>query len=230
MQLETADDAAEAATRAAALLARAIADAIDRHGRALVAFSGGSTPWMMLRRLAQASLDWRRVLVYQVDERWAPDGDPRRNLTHLRACLPGQAVLHPIPVGDSASPEEAAARYAEELLREAGAAPRLDVVHLGLGPDGHTASLVPGDPALEIVDRDVTATGIYQGQRRVTLTLPMLNRSHRVLWLACGASKQGALRALLQGDRSIPAARVQAGHQVAVADRAALLAGSAAQR
>jgi 6-phosphogluconolactonase/glucosamine-6-phosphate isomerase/deaminase len=156
------------------------------------------------------------VTLYQVDERIAPDGDPSRNLTQLRASLPPQAAadIRPMPV-TAADLEGAAADYARSLPD------RFDLVHLGLGPDGHTASLVPGDPVLAITDRLVALTGEYQGERRMTLTYPQLNRARQVLWLVTGADKVDALRRLRAGDDSIPAGRVEAASQLVIADEAA---------
>ena len=118
--------------------------------------------------------------------------------------------------------DAAAAQYAESLRRISGSPPVLDLVHLGLGPDGHTASLVPRDPVLEINDADVGLTGLYQQRRRMTLTYPILNRSRYVLWLVTGSEKAGMLARLRAGDASIPAGRVCADHAVILADRAAV--------
>ena len=95
------------------------------------------------------------------------------------------------------------------------------LVHLGLGPDGHTASLVPGDPVLDITDADVAATGSYHGRRRMTLTFPTINRCRLVLWLVTGGEKAAALVRLREGDRSIPASRVRQDRSLVLADRAA---------
>jgi 6-phosphogluconolactonase/glucosamine-6-phosphate isomerase/deaminase len=115
----------------------------------------------------------------------------------------------------------AAGRYAQTLREIAGTPPVLDLVHLGLGPDGHTASLVPGDPVLEVTDADVALAGPYQGRRRMTLTYPILNRSRRILWLVTGGEKAGMLLRLRDGDRSIPAGRVRGEQATVLADRPA---------
>jgi 6-phosphogluconolactonase len=181
----------------------------------------------MLRALADEELPWEAVHVVQVDERVAPSGDPDRNLTHLRESLQEHAPLrpeqiHPMPVEASASDLDlAAARYAEDLRQVAGMLPVLDLVHLGLGPDGHTASLVPGDPVLQLTEADVALTGFYQGRRRLTLTYPIINRARRVLWVVTGSDKAEMVGRLYAGDTSIPAGRVQRDRALILADRAA---------
>jgi 6-phosphogluconolactonase len=224
MQIEILPDADAVARRAAALVA-AEARAAAARGRFVFAVSGGSTPWQMLRDLAALDLPWSALHVVQVDERVAPAGHPDRNLTHLRDSLLGQAPLRPeqvhaMPVEDE-DLEAAAARYAQVLADLAGAPPVLDLVHLGLGPDGHTASLVPGDPVLAVADRDVAVTGVYQGRRRMTLTFPILDRARHVLWLVTGENKAEVVPGLRDSDPGIPAGRVRAGRATLLADRAA---------
>jgi 6-phosphogluconolactonase len=212
---------AEAAARRGAELIAAAGRAAHGEGREFtLAASGGRDPWRMYEMLAESDLDWGRTEVFQVDERVAPAGHTDRNLTHLILALPmdKQPSLRPMRV-TSDDLEAAAAEYAEALPE------RLDIVHLGIGPDGHTASLVPGDPVLDVDDRLVAVTGEYQGRRRMTLTYPALNAARKVFWLVTGESKREALGRLLDGDRSIPAARVAAGDMMVVADEAA--AGSA---
>jgi 6-phosphogluconolactonase len=190
-----------------------------------MAVSGGHTPWLMLRALAAADVPWPGVHIVQVDERVAPAGHADRNLTHLRESLLDHAPLraeqiHDMPV-ESADLGSAAAEYAATLRQIAGSPPVLDLVHLGLGPDGHTASLVPGDPVLNVTDADVAMTGIYQGRRRITLTYPMINRSRQVLWMVTGGEKVSMLNRLLSGDESIPAGRVRREQAFLLADEAA---------
>jgi 6-phosphogluconolactonase len=165
------------------------------------------------------------VHVYQVDERVAPAGDPDRNLTHLRESLLQHAPLraeqvYAMPV-ESPNLESAAAQYAVVLQQTIGSPPVLDLVHLGLGPDGHTASLVPADPVLKITNADVAVTGLYQGRQRMTLTYPAINRARRVLWVVTGGEKVEMLRRLLDGDESIPAGRVRSEQALVLADRPA---------
>jgi 6-phosphogluconolactonase len=217
---------AYAAARAVATLIAAEARAVtaDR-GRFVLAVSGGHTPWLMLRALAGEPVPWPAVHLVQVDERVAPAGDPDRNLTHIRESLLAHAPLRPeqvhaMPV-EALNLEVAAGGYARLLREVAGSPPVLDLVHLGLGPDGHTASLVPGDPVLDVADADVAPTGVYQGRRRMTLTYPVLNRARRVLWLVTGGEKAGPLARLCAGDASIPAGRVRQDRGLVLADRAA---------
>jgi 6-phosphogluconolactonase len=226
MRIEVFTDADTVALEAAKLIAKTARDAVAARGKFVMAVSGGKTPWTMLRDLAKEDVPWNGVHVVQVDERVAPEGDPDRNLTHLHESLlehaplrPGQ--IHAMPVEDG-NLEPACLRYAQTLEEIAGSPPVLDLVHLGLGPDGHTASLVPGDPVLEMKDADVALTGIYQRRQRMTLTYPIINRSRLVLWVVTGSEKVGMLARLQAGDVSIPAGRVNRDRSVVLADRAAV--------
>jgi 6-phosphogluconolactonase len=209
-------DADAAARRGAAVLAAAGRAAVGERGTFALAVSGGSGPLAMFDRLADEELAWDRTATWQVDERVAPDGDPDRNLTGLLEHFPPEALgdLRPMPVTDP-DLEAAAARYA------AGLPDAFDLMHLGIGADGHTASLVPGDPVLEIADREVALSGEYEGRRRMTLTYRVIDRARFVLWLVTGAAKADALSKLMAGDPSIPAGRVRAERQLVVADEAA---------
>jgi 6-phosphogluconolactonase len=205
-----------------ALEARA---AVEARGRFVMAVSGGRTPWIMLRALGGEVVPWESVHVVQVDERVAPEGDKDRNLTHLRESLLDHTPIRPeqiqaMPV-ESLDLETAARQYASTLRQIAGSPAVLDLVHLGLGPDGHTASLVPGDPVTSVTDSDVALTGVYQGRRRMTLTYPVINRARRILWLVTGQEKVGMLDRLYKGDLTIPAGRISREQAVIVADRAA---------
>jgi 6-phosphogluconolactonase len=225
MKIEVLSDANSVAGEAAAIVAAESRAAVAARGSFVFAVSGGHTPWQMLRALAGEEVPWPGVHVVQVDERVAPSGDPDRNLTHLRESLLAHAPLRPeqihaMPV-EASDLETAARQYAKLLAQIAGSPAMLDLVHLGLGPDGHTASLVPGDAVLDVTDRDVALTGVYQGRRRMTLTYPIINRSRRILWLVTGAEKAGMLARLRDGDRSIPAGRVRQDQALVLADQGA---------
>jgi 6-phosphogluconolactonase len=218
-------DASAVAREAARLIAAEAHAAVAARGRFVMAVSGGRTPLMMLRALADEDVPWPDVHVTQVDERIAPPGDPDRNLTHLQKSLLEHAPLqadhiYAMPV-EEADVEMAARRYARLLEEIAGMPPVLDLVHLGLGLDGHTASLVSGDPVLDVVDRDVALTGVYMERRRMTLTFPIINRARRVLWLVTGADKRAMLSRLCAADTSIPAGRVRQEAALVLADSAA---------
>jgi 6-phosphogluconolactonase len=225
MTIQTLPDAASVARAGAAFTAAAARAAVAARGRFIMAVSGGRTPWTMLRALVDEQVPWADVHVVQVDERVAPDGDSDRNLTHLRESLLAHCPLppeqiHAMPV-EWSDLEAASQRYALTLREIAGAPAVLDLAHLGLGPDGHTASLVPGDLVLDVTSADVALTAIYQGRRRMTLTYPLLNRSRRILWLVTGHEKVDMLPRLRDGDRSIPAGRISRQQSVVLADEAA---------
>jgi 6-phosphogluconolactonase len=217
-------EAAVAHAGAAFIAAEAIA-AVAARGRFVLAVSGGRTPRVMLRALAKQDVPWECVHLVQVDERVAPPRDPERNLTHLRESLLAHAPLRPEQI--HAMPVEApdladgAKQYAHTLEEISGSPAVIDLVHLGLGPDGHTASLVPGDPDLGVTDSDVALSGIYQGRRRMTLTYRAINRARRILWVVTGHEKAEPLARMLDGDPSIPAGRIHHAHAVVIADRAA---------
>jgi len=225
MKIDTFPDALTAARAAAERMASLARAAVAARGRFAMAVSGGRSPWQMLDALATLDVPWASVHLFQVDERVAPDGDPDRNATHIgqsllaRAPIPREQVhLMSVVAPDL---DAAAARYAESLAAVAGSPPVIDLAHLGLGPDGHTASLVPGDPVLDVVTRDVALTNPYQGHRRMTLTYPALNRARSILWLVTGDDKPWALARLRAGDQTIPAGRVRADVAEVFADAAA---------
>ena len=222
MRIEALTDADAVARAGAAFTAEEARAAIAARGRFIMAVSGGHTPWKMLRALADQELPWAHVHVVQVDERVAPAGHPDRNLTHLWESLLAHCPLspehvHAMPV-ESSDLDSASRGYAATLREIAGDPPVLDLAHLGLGPDGHTASLVPGDPVLDVSDLDVALSGPYQGRRRMTLTYPMLDRARRIVWLVTGSEKTEMLARLCAVDRSIPAGRVRQDHAVVLAD------------
>lgn len=228
MKTEVLADAAAVAKRAARFIAAEARAAVRARSGFAFAVSGGHTPWQMLRLLAAEDLPWPQVHLFQVDERIAPDGDPDRNLTHIRESLLDRAPLpaaqvHAMPV-EAADPAAAARDYARVLEGIAGRPPVLDLVHLGIGPDGHTASLVPGDAVLGVTDAAVALTAPYMGRRRMTLTYPVLNAARCVLWLAAGSDKREMIARLRAADASIPAGRVAQRHATLMADRAACAA------
>ena len=225
VRTEILPDPGAVAKRAAERIARIARNAVAERGRCALAFSGGTTPWRTFRALAGEDVPWDCVHLFQVDERDAPSGDPERNDLHLKEALIDRiaipsANIHPMPVeeGDLAAGSR---RYESILRRIAGTPPVLDLVQLGLGEDGHTASLFPGDAATQVIDADVAASGLHKGWRRMTLTFPAIDRARCILWLVTGSGKSEALGRLRAGDRSIPAGRVRGDRAVLLADTAA---------
>jgi len=218
VELEVVADEKAAARRGAELIAAAGRAAVEERGAFSFAMSGGRTPWAMLATLGDVEeMPWGETELFQVDERIASPGSDERNLTHLvlGLSIEHQASLRPMPV--TQRDLEAAAREYESQLPET-----FDLVHLGLGPDGHTASLVPDDPVLDVTDSRVALTGgDYQGHRRMTLTYPAIDAARRILWLVTGVEKREALAKLLAADGSIPAGRVENDSMIVVADEAA---------
>ncbi len=215
--IEVLSDDISVALRAAELVVEHAAAAIAARGSFTLAVSGGHTPGQMFADLARRKdFPWEQTTIYQVDERIAPDGDANRNLTLLWDNLPPQAVsrLRPMPV--TADDLDVAAHAYSVALPGC-----IDLVHLGIGADGHTASLVPGDPVLDVHDRDVALTGEYMGLARMTLTYPVLNRARALLWLVTGEAKRDALNRLQAGDESVPAGRISRAQAQIVADDAA---------
>ncbi len=218
MDIEVCANPEEAAAWGAKIIAEHAMAAIAKRGRACIALSGGHTPWAMLTLLAKRNLPWNKLTVFQVDERQCPQDCNDRNYKHLKDILPVKCHIEAMPVEDL---EGGSMAYARRLQTLVGTPAILDIVHLGLGADGHTASLVPNDPVLEVTDRDVAWTAPYQGHRRMTLTYPAINRAHFVFWLVDGAGKRDALARLMSGDRGIPAGRIRATRQQVIADAAA---------
>jgi 6-phosphogluconolactonase len=226
MEIRQCNSADDVATAGADFIDARVKESISERGQFTMALSGGSTPWVMLRELAKHDLPWEQVQIFQVDERVAPDGDAERNLVHIkedfasRISLPADNLYAMPVIGNDL--EEQAARYERELKKLAGTPPVLDVVHLGLGGDGHTASLVPGDPVLQVSDRDIAITSEYSGRRRMTLTYPIINRSRHILWLITGDGKAEMLDRLIRADHDIPAGRISQERATIIADTAAL--------
>jgi len=222
MRIEALTDADSVARAGAAFTVAETRPAVVARSRFIMAVSGGRTPWTMLRALVDEPMPWADVHVVQVDERVAPDGDPERNLKQLRERLlahcpldPAQVHAMPVEWPDLAAASE---RYASILREIAGSPAVIDLAHLGLRPYGHTASLVPGDPVLDVTSADVALSGSYLGRRRMTLTYPLLNRSRCILWLVTGHEKVDMLPRLYEGDRSIPAGRISRHQSVVLAD------------
>jgi 6-phosphogluconolactonase len=225
MRIEVFADADAVARAGAAVIASRARTDVRARGRFVMALSGGTTPLPMFRALAREDVPWEAVHIVQVDERIAPPGHADRNLTNLQQYLLDHVAIHrtqihPMPV-ESPDLDQAAHGYAEELRATAGAPPVVDLTHLGIGADGHTASLLPGDPAVHVARSDVALTGAYDRRRRMTLTYPILNRSRHILWIVSGREKSEPLARLLAGDRSIPAGRVLRTHALVLADCAA---------
>jgi 6-phosphogluconolactonase len=215
-ELQVFDSTEELARAAAAFVAERAQMVATRDTPFTFALSGGTSPWLMLEQLAKEPLDWDRTVIYQVDERAVPESSDLRNLKHLREGLRStSATIEAMGVNDG-DLNEAARRYAALLPAT------FDLIHLGLGPDGHCASLIPNDPVLDVTDRFVAMTGLYQDTHRMTLTYPALARTQQILWLVSGADKKEALAKLLKGDTSIPAGRVEAPASLIMADRTAL--------
>lgn len=211
--------------RAADVMAAAISASIARSGRCIMALSGGSTPAPVFEALSGRELLWENVTILQVDERLAPDGDPARNLEQQRPLFEHLgATLMPFPVAELLEADSEAKtaaivdRFCFELIELADDPPILDLVHLGLGDDGHTASLVPGDPLLNEMRDYVGFSEEYRGSRRISLTRPVLDRARMVVWLVSGADKAEPLGRLLTGDMSIPAGLIRPAHSVVLAD------------
>ena len=210
-------------TAAAHIAARARA-AVSGHGAFCIALSGGRTPWKMLECLVGLELPWDRIHVFQVDERVAPHGDSDRNATKLAAILGASRLpytnLHLMPVTDEDRRRgcDAYSQVMARHTRDGG----LDLVHLGLGEDGHTASLVPGDRVIDVADRDVATAGPYQGRLRMTLTRPAIDKAAERMWVVTGASKAEMLARLQVGDATIPAGRISRRNSIVFADDAAV--------
>ena len=225
VRTEFLPDPGAVAMRAAERIARVAREAVMARGRCALAFSGGTTPSRAFRALAGEDVPWDRVHLFQVDERVAPSGDPERNYSRLtedlidRIAIPSPNV-HPMPVEEE-DLDEGARRYQAILRQFAGTPPVLDLVQLGLGEDGHTASLFPGDAALQVIDADVAVSDIHKGRRRMTLTFPAIDGARCILWLVTGSGKSEALGRLRAGDRSFPAGRVRSDRAFLLADKAA---------
>ena len=226
MKTEIFPQAGDVAEAAAAYLAQQITATLATKSTFSMAISGGRTPWEMLKILAKADLPWQRVNLFQVDERVAPDGHADRNLTQLFQAIAGtpmvtQLRIFPMPV--LADDLEEGCREYTQVINEVTEGKGLDLIHLGLGSDGHTASLVPGDGVMEVQDRLVACTqNLYQGRIRMTLTYPLLNSAKQLLWIVTGSEKQEMVKRLLQQDPSIPAGSIRQENALLLVDQAAM--------
>ena len=226
MKTELFPTADQVAAGAAAYLEHQIREALAHQPSYSLAISGGRTPWEMLKILSKADLPWQRVNLFQVDERVAPDGHADRNLTQLFQAIAGtpmvtQLRIFPMPV--LAEDLEEGCREYTHVLDEVTEGKGLDLIHLGLGSDGHTASLVPGDGVLDTEDRLVACTqNLYQGRIRMTLTYPLLNSAKQLLWIVTGSEKQEMVKRLLQQDPSIPAGSIRQENALLMVDQAAM--------
>lgn len=211
------------AVREVADVAEAFADLVLQRAPTSIALSGGGTATDCYRALAARAPDWSGVEVLFGDERFVPVDDPDSNEGMARRVLLGRAApaaVHSL-AGAGTTPEAAAVAY-DRLLHRHGP---VDLVHLGLGPDGHTASLFPGSSALEVTDRLVVATGDdLHPHPRLTFTYPAIGSGRLVVFTVAGAEKRAALAGVLAGDPALPAARVRGGEVIVLADAAALRA------
>lgn len=223
LEVEVFDEFSEASRAAASFIEQRATESIAERGRFVWAISGGSTPETMLRFLAESNMDWAKVHLFQVDERVAPHGHRDRNSQMVISSLLGPSVrqrigsVHWMDVTDD-DLDNAADIYSAEVAEAASGG--FDVIQLGLGADGHTASLIPGDPAADERVRSVVVTASYQGRVRMTLTGPVLNRARSIVWLVSGAGKSEAFKRLIGQDPDIPAGTIDQGNAVAFVDRA----------
>lgn len=225
MEIRTFQSANEVAKEAANYIADRIRESLTKKGFFTMAISGGRTPWEMIKELANEDLEWEKVFLFQVDERMAPDGHPDRNLTQLFNSIQGTKLmtrLNIFPMHVIAEDlDQACQEYADSIQRitETG---KLDLIHLGIGTDGHTASLIPGDEVLEVQDKSIALTSHpYQGRNRMTLTYPLINEAEKILWVVTGEEKAEMLERLLQKDPSIPAGKINQTHAILLTEESA---------
>ncbi len=224
IETEVLPDGAALAARTADLVAERLGEAVATRGRVTLAVSGGTTPLAFFSELAGRALPWEAVHVFQVDERVAPAGHPDRNLTGLRAALLDRVPIpptnvHPMPV-DEPDLDAASATYAEGVAAATGRSGGIDVLHLGLGDEGHTASWPPGDPVVDATAA-VAVVGPFNGRLRMTLTPPAVNRAGWIVWEIAGAAKAAVIPRLLAGDPALPCSHVRRHDVTLLADAAA---------
>jgi 6-phosphogluconolactonase len=226
LPLEVHADPAAVASAAATAIAAALDVAVRERGRATLALSGGRSPLEAFKLLAAKPLPWHAIDILQVDERCAPAGHEDRNSVQIGRAFAGLVAaqaerFHWIPLDETTDTHAAARTYSATLTALAGVPPIIDVVQLGLGPDGHTASLFPGQ-TLELVTRFVGLSPPMLGWPRLTLTLPVLDAARRIIWFVTGSDRGAPLRGLLAGDPAVVGSRVRRGSATVFADRAAV--------
>jgi len=225
MKIVVLENSQTAAHYAATEIAEAARNTVRERGLFSLALSGGNSPGPMFSALAEQDIPWAKAHIFQADERIVPMESPDRSFAKLRDILLSRVPIpegnvHPMPV-ETDDLEAAAAGYGITLSETLGTPPVLDLVHLGLGADGHTASLIPGDRALAIARRNVAVSGPYERTRRMTLTYPILNRARAILWLVLGTDKAQILQRLIEGDTKIPAGLIERSRATIVADKEA---------
>lgn len=222
MKIHSFASADAVAHEAALYIAQAARKAIFDHGRFTFAISGGRTPWEMLKFLSKEKLAWEKIFIFQVDERIAPDGHPDRNLTQFFKTMEGSGLMtrvnvFPMPVTQE-NLEEACMEYSETIAQVKGGAP-FDLIHLGMGADGHTASLVPNDPICEVKDKDIAiTTNLYQGRLRMSVTYPFIAKAKEIMWVITGEEKREMYHRFLDGDETIPAGIISKDNAVVFTD------------
>ena len=222
MKIDVFPNTSIVATQAAAFIATCARTAVKQRNQFTLATSGGHTPWAMFRALADEDVPWDRIQVFQVDERIVPAGDPNRHLAQMKENLLSHTPLqskqiHAMPI-DQDNLNTAVQQYVKSLEKYTGKPSVLDLIHLGLGTDGHTAGLMPGDPVTKVTDCDAGLTGVHHGRQRMTLTYPIINRARQILWVVTGTAKSIMLARLRSGDTTIPAGRINSDMALVIAD------------
>lgn len=228
MEIRTFQSSNKVAKEAAIYIADRIRKQLAVKDFFTMAISGGRTPWEMIKKLATEDLPWDRINLFQVDERVAPDGHPDRNLTQLFNSIQDTKLMTQInifPMHVVAEDIQQACEEYSETIQRVTKNGKFDLVHLGIGTDGHTASLIPGDGVLNVQDKDVAMTDHpYQGRQRMTLTYPIINRSEKILWVVTGEEKAEMLNKLLQQDPNIPAGKISQHRAILLTEECAAIA------
>lgn len=222
MQINVYSSAEEVAHEAAKWISSLAKRKIESKGSFSFALSGGRTPWEMLAKLAQENLPWEKINLFQVDERIAPEGHKDRNLTQLFQVLQGTRLMTRLNIFPmhviSENLQEACEEYAQHIERITGNS-MLDLIHLGMGTDGHTASLIPGDKVCDVGNQMIALTAQpYQGRQRMTMTYPLINQAENILWLITGEEKKEMLVRMLNKDPEIPAGKIKQDQAILMTD------------